>query len=292
MKHKSIGERIFDCGNILFLCFLMIVTLYPVIHVFFASISDSNLMAAHRGILLHPLSFSLASYKAVFNNPNILSGYKNTLIYITVGVALNMALTTVGGYALSRKFMLRDIIMFAVTFTMLFRGGLIPEYLVVRNLKLIDTVWAVTLPVSINTMNLIIMRTSFQEIPVSLEESAKLDGANDLVIFYKIALPLSMATVAVMILFYGVSHWNSWFSASIYIKNRTKYPLQLILREILIANSVDSMMTGAGVAEDRASVAATIKYATIVVSTLPILIVYPMLQKYFIKGVMIGAIKG
>jgi putative aldouronate transport system permease protein len=196
MKDKSIGGKIFDCCNIIFLCLLMVVTLYPVIHVFFASISDSNLMAAHRGILLHPLSFSMASYKAVFNNPNILSGYKNTLIYITVGVTINMIFTTIGGYALSRKFMLRDLIMFAITFTMLFRGGLIPEYLVVRNLKLIDTVWAVTLPFSINTMNLIVMRTSFQNIPDSLEESAKLDGANDLIIFYKIALPLSMAVVA------------------------------------------------------------------------------------------------
>lgn len=293
MTKQKKSDKVFNFCNKTFLCLLMVVTVYPVIHVLFASISDSDKMAAHRGILLHPLSLSFASYEAVFNNPNILSGYKNTIMIIVAGVVINLILTTVGGYALSRKdVMLSNFIMFAITFTMLFRGGLIPEYLLQKNLHLMDSVWALTIPIAVDTMNLIIMRTSFQSIPISLEESAKLDGANDFTVFLKIAIPLSMSTIAVMILFYGVSHWNSWFRASIYIRDRNKYPLQLILREILISNSVDSMMTGSDVGDDRMSIAATIKYATIIVSTVPILMIYPFLQKYFLKGVMIGAIKG
>ncbi len=292
-KKRSTGELVFDCFNIAFLIIIMVITLYPFLHVAFASFSDPIRLAGHRGLLFHPLSFTIEAYRAVFLNPNILSGYKNTLIYLTIGTTINMLLTTTGAYALSRKKMkYGNIIMFGITFTMLFNGGLIPTYLLVKKLNMVDTLWALTIPNAVNTMNLIIMRTSFQSIPDSLEESAKIDGANDFVVFTKIALPLSMAVVAVMILFYSVSHWNSWFNAAVYIRKREKYPLQLILREILIQNQMDSMMTGSAPTDDRALIEVTIKYATIMVSTLPILIVYPMLQKYFIKGVMIGAIKG
>jgi putative aldouronate transport system permease protein len=269
------------------------VTLYPFVHVIFASVSDSIRLAGHRGLLLFPLSISLEAYKAVFGNPNILSGYSNTILYLVTGTTINMVLTSVGAYALSRRRMLlRDFIMFAITFTMLFRGGLIPTYILVKQLGMMDTIWALTVPSAVSTMNLIIMRTSFQSIPDSLEESAKMDGANDFVIFLRIALPLSMSVVAVMILFYSVYHWDSWFPAAIYIRTRERYPLQLVLREILIQNQTDSMMTSNSAQDDRASIETTIKYATIVVSTIPILVVYPMLQRYFVKGVMIGAIKG
>jgi len=174
---------------------------------------------------------------------------------------------------------------------MFFIGGLIPSYLLVLNLGLMDTMWALLLPSAINTYNMIIMRTAFADVPVSLEESARLDGANDLQILLRIVLPLSMPVIAVILLFYGVAHWNSWFSAMIYIRTRTKFPLQLVLREILIASSTTAMT--ADVANiDKEPVDAVVKYATIIVATLPILCLYPFLQRYFVKGVMIGAVKG
>jgi putative aldouronate transport system permease protein len=179
---------------------------------------------------------------------------------------------------------------FIIVFTMFFSGGLIPNYLTVMNLGLIDSRWAIILPSAISTYNMIIMRTSFSSIPDSLEESATIDGANDITILTCIILPLSLPIIAVMVLFYGVSHWNSWFSAMFYLRSRTLYPLQLILREILITNSIDNMTTDVS-AMDKEPIGESIKYATIMVATLPVLFIYPFLQKYFVKGVMIGAIK-
>lgn len=289
---RSLGEVIFDKSNIIFLCVLMFVCVYPLLYVLFASLSDPLSIAAYRGVLFKPLGFSVDAYRAVLKNPNIAQGYKNTLIYLVGGTSLNILLTSFGAYALSRKnVMFKDFIMFGIAFTMLFSGGLIPSYLLVRDLHMIDSRWALILPSAVSAWNLIIMRTSFQAIPDSLEESAKIDGANDFVVLFKIILPLSTAVIAVMVLFYGVHHWNAWFQAAIYLRDRSKYPLQLILREILIQNSTDSMMTSAR-SDDKAPIGETIKYATIIVSTAPILAIYPLLQKYFIKGVMVGAIKG
>lgn len=180
--------------------------------------------------------------------------------------------------------------MFFIVFTMFFSGGLIPSYLLVTGLGMLDSLWALIIPGAVSAFNLIIMRTAFQGIPVSLEESAKLDGANDFTVLVRIILPLSLTVIAVMILFYGVGHWNSWFGALIYLRDRDLYPLQLVLLEILITNSTDSMLTAAGPA-DKMPIGETIKYATIIVATVPILLLYPFLQKYFVKGVMIGAIK-
>jgi len=177
-----------------------------------------------------------------------------------------------------------------IVVTMFFQGGLIPTYLLVSNLGLVDTPWAMIIPGAINTWNLIIMRTSFQAVPASLEESAKIDGANEWTIMWRIILPLSIPVMAVMVLFYAVGHWNAWFNAMIYLRDRNLYPLQLILREILITNSTDSMMTNAS-GVDKMPISETIKYATIMVATIPILVLYPFLQKYFVKGVMIGALK-
>jgi len=178
-----------------------------------------------------------------------------------------------------------------VMFTMFFSGGLIPRYLVVSELGLIDTHLALILPGAISTYNMVVLRTSFEAIPPSLEESAAIDGANELVMLWRIVLPLSMPAIAVMILFYGVGHWNSWFGAMVYLRTRAKFPLQLILREILVENSLDSMTTGVG-SLDKEPIGETIKYATIVTATVPILCIYPFLQKYFTKGIMIGAVKG
>lgn len=292
LTHRSLGERIFDGANVFFMFLLSTVTLYPFLYVLFASLSDPSWLVKVRGIIWYPEGATLEAYKLVFQNPNILTGYMNTLIYVVAGTSLNILMTSLGAYALSRQnVMWKNPVMFMIVFTMFFNGGLIPTYLLVEYLGMVDSRWALIIPTAMSAYNLIIMRTAFQAVPVSLEESAKLDGANDFTVLFRIVLPLSMPVVAVMILFYGVSHWNSWFQALIYIRTRELYPLQLILREILISNSTDSMMTGVG-GGDKMPVGETIKYATIIIATIPILCLYPFLQKFFVKGVMIGAIKG
>ncbi|WZL78505.1 carbohydrate ABC transporter permease [Eubacteriales bacterium mix99] len=289
----GIGERIFNVVNILLLISIMGITLYPMLYVVFASFSKPDRFMMHYGPLWYPLGFDLSSYQAVFKNPNIWNGYRNTIFIVVVGVAVNMFLTLLGGYLLSRRnWMFQRVMALSVIFTMYFSGGLIPFYLTVRDLRLDKTLWSLILPTAISTYNLIIMRTAFAAIPESLEESAKLDGASHFVILTKVMIPLVGPTIAVLVLYYGVGHWNSWFNAMIFLMGvRSKYPLQLILREILIQNSLDDMTMGAGM-EDREMIAETIKYAVIVVSTAPILCLYPFLQKYFVKGVMIGALKG
>ncbi|AEI42487.1 carbohydrate ABC transporter permease [Paenibacillus mucilaginosus] len=291
LNRRTWGERTFDGSNALFMVLLSILTLYPFLYVAFASLSDPASLMQHRGLLLMPEGFSLDAYKAVFDNPMIPAGYRNTLFYVTAGTAINLFMTSLGAYVLSRKGLyFRNAMMFFIVLTMFFQGGLIPTYLLVSSLGMIDTPWAMLLPGAISTWNLIIMRTSFQAVPVSLEESARIDGANDWTILFRVIIPLSLPVIAVMILFYGVGHWNAWFGAMLYLRDRELYPLQLVLREILITNSTDNMTTGAS-SLDKIPIGETIKYATIIVATIPILLLYPFLQKYFVKGVMIGAIK-
>jgi putative aldouronate transport system permease protein len=288
----SKGERVFALCNFSFLTLLTLIILYPLIHVAFASFSDPEQMVGYRGILLAPKGLSLKAYKLVLTNPMILSGYLNTLFILVVGTSLNMVLTILGAFVLTRKNLLfKNFFVMFILITMLFQGGLIPLYRVVYSLHLANSLWAMILPVSINTWNLIVMRSFFATIPDSLEESAKIDGANDLVVLIKIILPLSLPVLAVIGLFYGVYHWNAWFNAMIYTRNRALYPLQLVLREILIANDLNNMMSNVSSA-DQAPIGATIKYATIMVSTVPILFVYPFLQRFFVKGLVIGAVKG
>lgn len=289
---RTIGEKLFDSLNVLLMVLLIIITLYPLWHVLNASLSDSNRLMAHSGLLLLPDGFNLDSYKLVLSNPSILSGYRNTLLIVVLGTALNLLFTILGAYTLSRKsFMLRNPIMLAIVFTMFFNGGIIPTYLLINNtLHLGDNLLALIVPGLVSSYNLIIMRTAFQGISESLLESARIDGAGEMRILWRIVVPLSMPVIAVMILFYGVGHWNSWFSAILYIRDRDLYPLQLVLREILIQNSTDSMTTSAAMG-DKEAIGESVKYATVMVATLPILFIYPFLQKYFVKGVMIGAIK-
>lgn len=292
MKRRK-GEIVFDACNVLLLCILSAATLYPFMHVAFASISTPAELAAHSGLLLFPRGIQWEAYKLVLNNPLIMSGYKNTLIYVVLGTTLNIIVTSLMAYALSRKgVLLRNHVMMFVVFTMFFSGGLIPSYLLIKGLGLLNTMGAIVLPGLISTMNLIIMRTYFQSIPESLEESAKLDGASDWVILVRIIIPLSMPVISVMILYYGVGHWNAWFNASIYLNKSELFPLQLVLRNILISNSTDDMMVTLGVDKRGQDMSEIIKYTTIMVATIPVLLVYPFLQKYFAKGVMIGAIKG
>lgn len=290
-EKMKILDIIFDTINHIFMIILIILTIYPLWYVFSASLSDPQMFSASRGIVLKPLGFTLEAYKNVLENRMIGTGYLNTLIYVAFGTTLNMLLTAMGAYALSRKNLkLKKPLMLMIIFTMYFNGGLIPTYLLVDKLNLVDTRMVMIVLVAVNTIYLIIMRTAFEAVPASMEESARMDGATDITILFRIFIPLSMPVIAVMILYYGVYHWNSYFNAMIYLRKRTLYPLQIVLREILIMNDTDNMTTGAG-DYDKPAIAVIIKYACIIVATVPVLFVYPFLQKYFVKGIMIGAVK-
>ncbi len=288
---KPLGEKIFAIFNGIIMMILVVITIYPMIYVLFASFSDSILLAKHIGPIYKPLGFSLAGYNIVFMNPNIAIGYRNTIIYTLFGTLLNMILTILGAFVLSRRgYPFKSIMMIFIIITMYFSGGMIPRFLVVNNLKLTNTIFALILPNAISTWNLIIMRTSFAALPNDLEDSAKIDGANDFVLLIKVILPLSTAVLAVISLYYIVAHWNAWFDAMIFLQNRKLYPLQLFLREILLQDSFADMNSIQEL-EDYYN-RGLIKYCTIIASTAPILCVYPFIQKYFVKGVMIGALKG
>jgi putative aldouronate transport system permease protein len=292
LNKPTVGERIFDLVNGAVLFALMIVTLYPIYYVTMASLSDGSSLMGHKGFLWWPLGFNVQAYGSVFSNPMIIKGYGNTLFVVVVGVLINLLLTSFGAYALSRRSLrYRKPLMLFIVFTMFFSGGLIPFYFTVKGVGLDNTLWALIIPQAVSAFNLILMRTAFEAIPDSLEESAKIDGANDMVVLFRIILPLSMPVVAVMMLYYGVAHWNSWFNALIFLQDRSLYPLQLVLREILLQGEASSMASGAS-ADDAVTLSVTLKYATIMVATVPILLVYPFLQKYFVKGALVGAIKG
>ncbi|MFV0401795.1 MAG: carbohydrate ABC transporter permease [Oscillospiraceae bacterium] len=287
---RTMGEKVFDVFNTILLGLIAFITLYPMLYVLFASFSESSRLMVFQGALWKPLGFSTAAYSYVLKNPGVYSGYGVTLILVVVGTFINIALTSFAAFFVTRKdHFLAKYVMIMITITMFFSGGMIPEYLNVRGLGLYNSLWALMLPFAISTFNCIILRTAFASLPDSLEESAKLDGANDFTVLFRIFIPLSKATLAVLVLYYAVGHWNSWFQAMLYIQDRPKFPLQLILREILIVNDTSSMMNTAA---DTTQMAETIKYALIIVTTLPILCIYPFLQKYFAKGVMVGAVKG
>ncbi len=289
---RTRGEKVFTVFNVLILLLVSFITLYPMLYVVFASVSNPIRLIQAKGMLFYPLGFTGTAYRLVLQNRSILTGYLNTLFLITVGTACNVAITAIAAYVLSRqRYMLKRFFNLIVVITMLFNGGLIPTYMIIKSYGLLDSRWALILPGLLTTYNLMIMRTSFAGIPYSLEESAKIDGAGDMTVLVRIILPLSKAIIAVMVLFYGVGHWNSWFNAAIYLDSRSKYPLQLILREILISNDTSAMGNDLS-ANDQEMISENIKYATIVVATLPIMCVYPFIQKYFVTGVMIGSVKG
>lgn len=290
---RTKGEYIFDFFNILIMILMIIITFYPMYYVITCSFSDSKYLLGDKGLMLLPKGFSFESYKAVLQNPNIMTGYRTTLIVVAAGTILNVFMTSFAAFLLTRDdFRIKKALTCMMIFTMYFSGGMIPSYLLIyKFLNLGDTLLALILPGAISTYNMIIMRTNFAAIPKSLEESAYLDGANEIVMLFRIIMPLSLPIIAVMVLFYGVGHWNAWFNAMLYMRSRSKYPLQLILREILLINSTDSMAGNAGAA-DKYMIGESIKYATTIVATLPILFVYPFIQKYFVKGMMVGAVKG
>ena len=278
-----LGERIFYIADDLLMILLCVLILLPLIHVVAGSFSDGAAYMSHSGLLLWPLKPTTAAYESVIANQNIWTGYRNTLFIVIVGTALDMLFSLVAAYVLSRKkYMLKSFFNLMVVFSMYFSGGMIPFFLVVKGVGLYKSIWSLILPSLINVFNLVIVRTAMTGVPDSLEESAQLDGAGHLTILFRIITPLILPSVAVVALYYAVSHWNSWFNAMLFIKDRKYYPLQLVLREILILSDTDE---GYVMSE-------TIQFATIVVATIPILCVYPFIQRYFVKGIMVGAVKG
>jgi putative aldouronate transport system permease protein len=275
--------------------FICVVMLYPFLFVLAASLSSSS--AVSRGMVsIIPQGFNLRAYAEVFKYKYIWTGYKNTILYTVAGTALNLVMTVAGAYPLSRKqFYGRSVFTFIVAVTMFFSGGLIPTFLVMRSYKLLDTFWIMILPGAVSTWNMIIMRTFFQNIPTELEEAAIIDGCNDIGVLWRIVLPLSTASIMTIGMFYAVGHWNSWFNAFIYLRDYDKYPLQLFLRMIVLLNQINdisSSAVGQMTENPDALISDTIKYAVIIVTAAPILCVYPFVQKYFVKGVMVGSVKG
>ena len=288
----SKGDRVYQGVVYAFLLLFILFVSYPLLYVISCSFSSPEALVEGRVFFL-PVEPGLQGYKAVFQNSQVWSGYLNSIIYSVSGTLISTIVTIIGGYVLSRKeFKLRPLITAIFTFTMFFNGGLVPTYLTVKNLGLIDNRLALILPVAISTWNLIILRTSIEALPQSLIESARIDGANDVVILFRIVLPLVKATIAVLVLYYAVGHWNSWVNAMLYIKDRSKYPLQLILREILIENTSNAATQSVGNLSELDQYKQLVKYCTTMIATAPILFIYPFLQKYFVKGVMIGAVKG
>lgn len=288
MKKKNSNGWGFRLINGIILAVISLMTLYPFLYVIFASFSDPVKLMGNSSLLLKPLGFSLNAYKKVFVNPSIYSGYLNTIFYVAAGTLVNILATCMAAYVLSRKqFMLRRFLTIMFIFTMYFNGGLIPSYLLIKDLGLINSRLSLVLPGAVSTFNLMIMITGFEGIPQSLEESARIDGAGDWTILFRIIMPLAKPTIMVILLYYAVGHWNSWFNAMIYLRDADKMPIQIFLRDILTRSQLGAM-TGQTDVED---VGQTIKYATIIVSTVPILCIYPFIQKHFVKGVMIGAVK-
>lgn len=291
---ESNGDKIFNIVNYTILSIFFLVVLYPLVYIVSASFSSTEAVISGK-VWLWPVEPGLQGYKAVFEYKAIWSGFRNSLFYAVVGTALNVALTVIAAYPLARKdFVGRNIIMFLFVFTIMFSGGLIPTYLLVRNLGFLDTVWAMIFPTALSVFNVIITRTYFQtNIPQEMLEAAQVDGCNDFTFLRKIVIPLSGPIVAVITLFYAVNHWNSYFNALLYLKDRELFPLQLVLRSILIQNQIDpSMVINEEDLIARQGLADLLKYSLIVVATVPVLIIYPFVQKHFVKGVMIGSIKG
>ena len=288
----SSGDVVFRIVNTIIMLILMFVTLYPLYYVICASFSNNVELLAHPGVLWFPRGFNVGAYRLAFTHPLLRSGYRNIMIILAIALPLNIILTLFCGYFLaSKNVMLKKPILFLIMFTMFFNGGMIPTYLNIRDLGLYDSLFSLILPGAMSVFNAIICKTAIEEIPDSLMESAYIDGANDLTIVFRIVFPLIMPTNAVLLLFYGVGHWNSWFPASLYIADNYKLPIQNVLRSVLIANS--NILNSAATENDQIdNFAETIKYAAIVITTVPVLCIYPFLQKYFVKGTMIGAVKG
>ena len=290
---QSRGDFIFDISVNVVGVVVMLIVLIPLIFVLAASFSDPDLVLRGK-VLLWPKGFTLQAYTLVFENEEIWRGYRNTILYTVVGTAINIVMTIMAAYPLSRKEMKgRRFFTLLVLFTMYFNGGLIPTYLLVRDLGMYNTIWAVLIPGAISTYNLIVAKSFFeQSIPQELYESAKLDGCGSVRTLFAIVLPLSKAIIAVLILYSGVAHWNAYFTALVYLRDETLHPLQIVLRNILLLGQTEQMGSNDVGMGEKIKMVEAIKYSVIVVSSVPILLLYPFAQRYFVSGVMIGAVKG
>lgn len=291
---ESNGDRIFLVLIYAFLTLVLVVVLLPLLYIVSSSFSSPQAVVSGK-VWLIPIDFTLAGYEAVFNNPQVGTGFLNSLFYTVVGTIINVALTVMLAYPLSRgTFYGRNFFMVLLVITMMFEGGLIPYYLVVKELHLLDTRWAMILPGALAVFQVIIARTFFQTtIPTELSEAADLDGCSDIRFILHVVLPLSKPILAVMMLMYAVGHWNAYFDALIFLRTPDLFPLQIVLRNILILNTVDaSMMANANQMLAQQGLKDLLKYSLIVVASGPVLIIYPFVQKYFVKGVMIGSLKG
>lgn len=293
-NHKREGSRAFHIFNYCFLTLVFLIVAYPLYFVLISSISSPSMVGTGQ-VVFWPKGITLEGYRSIFADDQIMTGYKNSILYTVLGVLFSVTTTIPAAYSLSRKDLPgRKTLMVLIVFTMYFSGGMIPTYLVVNKLHLTNTMWSLILPTMIVPYNLIIARTFFESsIPTELREAASLDGCSEFQFFSRIVMPLSGSIIAIMVLFYGVAQWNTYFNAMIYIKDQVLYPLQLVLRNILIENQVSADMLGdAALAAAKMERAGLIKYVSIIVSAAPLLALYPFLQKYLVKGVLIGSVKG
>lgn len=290
---ESKTDRAFIFFNYFFLTVIALLVIYPLVFVVSASLSNPQYVISGE-MWLWPKEFTVDAYEKVFKNKDIITGFMNTVKYTVIGTVLNVIMTILAAYPLSRRdFKGRGLIMAFIVFTIFFSGGLIPTYLLIKDLGMLNTFWVMIIPNAVAVWNIIIMRTFFLSIPHELQESAMIDGCSNFRILWNIVLPLSFPVIAVMVLFYAVGHWNSYFQALIYLQDQEKFPLQLILRQILIQGQMDDMIqtTGESFLAQQLSVEG-LKYAVLIVANLPMLMLYPFLQRYFVKGVMIGSLKG
>ncbi|UHA71830.1 carbohydrate ABC transporter permease [Paenibacillus sp. 481] len=294
MLDQSWGDRLFNAVNIAMLTIITLIVLYPLVFVLSASISNPEAVL-NGAVWLWPQDINFDAYFKIFNNKDILIGYGNTILYTVLGTAINVVMTICAAYPLARKDLFgRNAITLLIVFTMFFSGGLIPTYLIIKQLGMLDSIWVMIIPNAVAVWNIIIMRTFFQQsIPPELEEAAMIDGSSHMQTLLRIVLPLSLPIIAVMVLFYAVSHWNSYFNALIYLDSRELFPLQLVLREIVIQSDAGDLVKLQSESAARMKMTVEgLKYAVLVVANLPVLLLYPFLQRYFVKGMMIGALKG
>lgn len=290
MLKRKVG--VFDVLNVLFMLLVIFIVAYPIYYMGIVSISSG--LAVQRGeVWLLPVEPTLRAYEIALKDPSLLRAYGNTLLYTSLGVAINLAMTIMCAYPLSRKHLYgRPLIAFFIIFTMFFDGGLIPRYMVVHSLGMVNTIWAIVVPTAISVFNLILMRTFFENIPDELHESAIVDGAGEARTLVQIVLPLSMPVIATIFIFYTVAHWNSFFPALIYLNERSLYPLQIIVRNIVIQGELASQTAEMSTNEGMSVMAMNVKYAVVFIAILPVLAVYPFVQRFFVQGAMLGAVKG
>ncbi|UQZ84190.1 L-arabinose transport system permease protein AraQ [Paenibacillus konkukensis] len=290
---KTKADIAFDVCNYTLISILLLMVIYPLYFVIMASVTDPDLIYSGK-LFFFPDQLTFDGYQRLLSEASIWVGFRNSVVYTVLGTAINVVLTVSAGYALSRTDLVgRNVFMFIIVFTMFFGGGLIPTYLLVKDLGLLNTVWAMVIPNAVSVFNVIITRTFFQSnIPGEVLESAMLDGCTNMKFFFKIAIPLALPIVAVMVLFYAVGHWNSYFQALIYLKNNSMQPLQVILRNILIMNEGSDLQDMIDGSQEQQKRMELMKYSIIIVSSLPVLVLYPFLQRYFVKGALVGSLKG